>query len=80
MVPIAHSWLLQGQRKATVETTLAIPEGSVQWTTKGLWTSNSGKIVGLISCVWKSDFMKSSHHYRPISLLCIVSKDLERLV
>jgi len=41
MAPIAHSQLLQGQRKATVETRFAIPEGSVQWIMKGYWTSNS---------------------------------------
>ena len=41
MAPIVHSWLLQGWRKATVETRLAITEGSVQWIIKGYWTSNS---------------------------------------
>jgi len=44
MVPIAHSWLLQGQRKAAVEIKLAIPEGSVQWIMKGYWTSNSFQV------------------------------------
>jgi len=44
MVPIAHSWLLQGQKKAAVETRLAIPEGRVQWIMKGFWTSNSFQV------------------------------------
>ena len=44
MALIAHLWLLQGQRKAVVETRLTIPEESVQWIMKFI----SGKIVGLI--------------------------------
>jgi len=57
MAPIAHLWLLQGQRKVTVETRLAIPEESVQWIMKGYWTSNSFQVkswVWLCVCVWKS--------------------------
>jgi len=44
MAPIAHSWLLHGQRKAAVKIRLAIPEGCVQWIMKGYWTSISVQV------------------------------------